>query len=346
MKFFRTALTLLLCLCLALPLSGCGESKSYKKEIVAMDTWMTLTAYGNKASAGLESAVGVINSLDAMLDPEKETSTVYAVNHAKGAAVVVPGQIKEMLDTATTVWERSDGALDLAIYPLVKAWGFVDGADTVPTQEQIDALLPTIDFSGVKITGFTESGDYLLTVPDGTQLTFGAVAKGCASDYAVAALKEAGVQSAIVSLGGNVQTLGLKPDGSNWSVGITDPQRTDSYLGVVSVGQTAVITSGTYWRNFQVDGVVYHHILDPKTGYPADSGLRSVTIVCDSGLTADALSTAMFVLGEEKALDYWRTYGGFEMILVTDDDRVVITSGLYDVFQSYGTNYTYEFAQK
>lgn len=346
MKKLKGPIAVLLGLCLLAALAGCGESKAQEKQIFSMDTVMTLTAYGKNADAGLDSAVGVINSMDTMFDPENENSDVYAVNHAKGQPTVVHGQVAEMLKTATTVYSRSDGALDLAIYPLVKAWGFVDGQYTVPSGDTISALLGDIDFSKVKLTDFADAGDYLVTVPDGMELTFGAVAKGCASNYAIAALRAAGVTSAIVSLGGNVQTLGTKPDGSDWNVAVQDPNDTGSYVGILSVGETAVVTSGGYQRYFEQDGVRYHHILDPATGYPADSGLLSVTVVCTDGTMADALSTALFVLGEDKALDYWRTYGGFDLVLVTDDDRVVVTSGLYEDFQAYGDRYTCDYASK
>ncbi|MEG1633877.1 MAG: FAD:protein FMN transferase [Oscillospiraceae bacterium] len=344
-KKLKTPLIALLCLCL-LSLSACGEAKPVKKQIFSMDTLMTLTAYGKNAEAGLSAAAGIINAMDAALDPENESSTVYALNSAKGEPVVVSGQIAEMLKTAATVSERSGGALDLAIYPLVKAWGFVDGSYTIPSDDAIAALLENIDFSGVSVTDFTESGDFLATVPSGGQLSFGAIAKGCASSYAVAAMRSAGVESAIISLGGNVQTLGKKPNGENWNVAVQDPNDTGSYVGMLSVGETAVITSGGYQRYFERDGVRYHHLLDPKTGRPADNGLLSVTIVCEDGTMADALSTALFVLGESAALDYWRDYGGFEAVLVTGDGRVVVTGGLYDVFEPYGDTYTYEYASK
>lgn len=344
MKRMKKLLVTLLCISLILPLGGCGEGTAHEKQLFSMDTAMTLTAYGKNAEAGLSSAAGIISSLDAMLDPENENSAVYALNHANGTGVVVKGQVVEMLNIAGTLCERSGGALDLAIYPLVKAWGFIDGKYAVPSPDEITALLGDIGFSDVKITAFTDSADCLVTLPAGTELTFGAIAKGCASNYAVAALRAAGVTSAIVSLGGNVQTLGKKPDGSNWNVAVQDPNDTGSYVGVLNVGETAVVTSGGYQRYFYGDdGIRYHHILDPATGYPADSGLLSATVVCSDGATADALSTTMFILGETKALDYWRTYGGFQMILVTADGRVVVTDGLYDEFTSYGENYDFSF---
>ena len=343
MKRIKTLLIALLCLISALPLGGCGGNKRYEEQLFAMDTAMTLTAYGKNAEAGLSSAAGVLRSLDATLDPENEDSAVYAINHANGGSVVVKGQVAEMLSAAAEVYERSNKALDLSIYPLVKAWGFIDGKYTVPSAEEIEALRGNLNFSAVTVTSFTESGDYLVTAPAETALTFGAVARGCASGYAVAALRASGVTSAIVSLGGNVQTLGLKPYGSNWNVAIEDPNDTSQYAGVLSVGETAVITSGSYQRYFEKDGKTYPHILDPHTGYPADSGLKSVTIVCTSGVTADCLSTALFVLGKDAALDYWRTYGGFEMILITQDDQIVCTSGLKSIFTLSNNSYSVAF---
>ncbi len=346
MKRFTRYCAALLCLALALPLAGCDKTTKVEKQIFSMDTVMTLTAYGDSAEKGLGKAVSVINAMDAALDPENENSSIYAVNHAKGEGVVVTGQVADMLSTAQTVYQRTGGALDPAIYPLVKAWGFIDSKFTVPSQDAIDTLLTQIDFSGVKVNSFPDSSDYLVTVPEGTQLTLGAVAKGCASDYAIAALRQAGVTSACISLGGNVQTLGKKPDGKLWNIAVQDPNDTGSYVGMLSIGETAVVTSGGYQRYFEQDGARYHHILNPHTGYPADNGLISVTIICESGVMADALSTSLYVLGEDKAIDYWRTYGGFDMVLVTDDDRVVATSGLYDVFSSYGDKYSYEYVSK
>ena len=177
-------------------------------------------------------------------------------------------------------------------------------------------------------------------------LTDYAVAKGCASDNAIEAMRQAGVESGIISLGGNVQTLGLKPDGSKWTVAIQDPNNTSSYVGVINVGETAVITSGSYQRNFtDTHGKFYHHILKPSTGYPVTNSLVSVTIICTDGVMADCLSTAMFVLGETAALNYWRTYGGFEMVLITSDNRIICTSGLLEEFTLSNSNYTLSYSE-
>ena len=124
---FHRIAAVLLCLCMLLPLSACGETKMYQKQVFAMDTVMTLTAYGNKGEAGLNAAQSVITSMDSMLDPDVETSTTYAINHAEGANVSVSGQVAKMLSTAQTVYNQSGGTLDLSLYPVIKRWGFTDG---------------------------------------------------------------------------------------------------------------------------------------------------------------------------------------------------------------------------
>lgn len=349
-KKCRRFLSLLLCalLCAAMPLSlsGCGEGKMAQSQIFAMDTIMTLTAYGKHREAGLEAAQGIITSMDSMLDPELTGSTVYAINNANGSSVVVSGQIAEMLSTAKLVYDQSGGALDLSLYPLIKLWGFVDGKYYVPTDEEISRSLALKCFDKMELNSFPNTGAYSVSFPAGGQISFASIAKGCAAENAISAMRQAGVESGIVSLGGNVQTLGLKPNGSMWTVAIQDPNNTASYLGVVNVGETAVVTSGTYQRYFtDVRGKTYHHILSPGTGAPVNNSLLSVTIICEDGTLADALSTAMFVLGESRALAYWRTYGGFEMILVTSDNRVVCTSGLIEEVTLSNDSYTLSFSE-
>jgi thiamine biosynthesis lipoprotein len=256
----------------------------------------------------------------------------------------VSDDITCLLDVAGDVNRRTGGALDPTVYRIVKAWGFIDRQYRVPEQEELEDLLSHAGMEVVRVKSADESGGQAeVCVPEGAALTFGAVAKGYAAWKAVEAMKEAGIKSAIVSLGGDVQTLGKKPDGGLWSVAVQDPGDTGNYVGVISVAEAAVVTSGSYERYFEQDGVTYHHILDPKTGYPADSGLLSVTVVCENGAYADALSTALFVLGEEGALEYYRRYGGCELVLITEDNRVVVTPGLKENFKEKGGAYSYEY---
>ena len=259
-----------------------------------------------------------------------------------------PGQVADMLTATKQVYKQSAGALDLTVYPLLKLWGFIDGKYYVPYDSEILDQLSRVCFDKVILTSFPSSGTYTVSMPAYGEMSFGAVAKGCAADKAIAAMRAAGVTSGIISLGGNVQTLGLKPDGTQWRVGIEDPNNPgNSYVGVLNVGETAVVTSGSYQRNFTdvTTGNTYHHILKPQSGYPVSNNLVSVTIICKDGTMADCLSTAMFVLGEVQSLNYWRSYGktdggGFDMVLITKDNRIICTKGLIEDFTLVNEGYT------
>ena len=330
----NSLLSIILLVCLLLCLTGCSE-KSVTKQIFAMDTYMEMTAYGDHADVALTDVIHTINQYALQLDPEVESGAVYALNHAGGSEVTLDPAIVDMLNTAKAVYEQSGGALDLTVYPIVKAWGFIDSAHTVPTHAQLEQLKSVPCFDEVNIDIHT------VTMPAGTEISFGAVAKGAMAERSKLILSNYGIKHAFLSLGGNVQTVGTKPDGSLWRVGVQDPKNLSGHLGIVSVGEMAVVTSGSYQRYFEQDGKLYHHIIDPATAAPAESGLVSATILCESGTMADALSTTMFILGEEAAVDYWRTYGGFAMILVTDDDRVVVVGDVE--FEATTESYTYEF---
>ncbi len=325
-----------LLLCLLLCLTGCSE-KPVTKQIFAMDTYMEMTAYGDNAEAALKDIIHTINQYALELDPEVESSAVYALNHAEGSEVTLDPVIVDMLTTAKTVYEQTDGALDLTVYPIVKAWGFIDSAHTVPSANELEQLKSVPCFDDVNIDIHT------ITMPAGSEISFGAVAKGAMAERSKLIAKDYGIKHAFLSLGGNVQTIGTKPDGSLWRIGVQDPNNLSGHLGIVSVEEMAVVTSGSYQRYFEQDGKLYHHIIDPATAAPAESGLQSVTILCESGTMADALSTAMFILGEEAAIEYCHTYGGFAMILVTEDNRVVVVGDVE--FEETTENYTYEYVK-
>ena len=233
----------------------------------------------------------------------------------------VSGETAELVSFALNMAEKTDGALDPTIYPVLRAWGFTTDTKQVPSEEEIDALLKYVDHEKITLDGT------LLTVPEGMELDLGAVGKGYAGDLAAEAVRAQGIECAILSLGGNIQTVGSRPDGTDWRVGLRSPWE-DGTLGVLRVSDMAVVTSGGYENYFEDgDGNVYWHILDPETGYPAESGLASVTIICPQGRMGDALSTALFVMGPQKAEEYWRKNGDFEMILVTDAGEILITEG-------------------
>ncbi len=339
----RRIIAFALCVFMVLPLCACTNDEPVQKQIFAMDTIMNITAYGKNASDGIDAAVGVINSLNDVLDPDNEGSYAYQINHAEGNDVIVTPQVNEMLSTALSVYKLSGGALDLSVYPIYKAWGeFKEETGRIPDDDELKELRKSLGFGKTEINDFEGEANFSVRMPAGTQISFGAVAKGCAAKYAIDAMRKNGVTSGIVSLGGNVQTLGTKPNGENWTVAVEDPNNTNAYVGTLSVGETAIVTSGSYQRYFTgSDGTKYHHLIDPSTGKPVDNDLVSVTIICEDGTLADCLSTAMFILGQKAALQYWRDNGGFDMIIITKDNEVLCTTGLIEVFTlTNTTDYT------
>ena len=263
------------------------------------------------------------------------------VSAGAGAPVVISPDCWSVLKTTLEIWAASGGALDPGLYPLSRAWGFIGGDYRLPSQNELNGLLSAKNTAGILL----DEAACAATIPVGTEVSLGAVGKGYTAQAVCDLMADMGVESAILSLGGNVQTLGeTKPDGSPWQVAVTDPHDTGAYAGVLTVGQTAAVTSGGYQRYFERDGVTYIHILDPAAGYPVDNDLLSVTVVTEDGALADALSTALFVLGKDGALDFYREQGGFELVLITKDDRVIVTPGLTDRFtETAAETYTYEY---
>ncbi|MBQ6366021.1 MAG: FAD:protein FMN transferase [Oscillospiraceae bacterium] len=340
----KAVLCMILCILMILPLAACGEGTAHQKQLFAMNTMFTLTAYGKRGQAGVNAAEATVVAIDAMSDPDVETSTVYALNHAEGAQVNVSGQVAEMLLDAQEVYDRTGGAYDITIYPLVDLWGFTDGRYYVPSQDEIYIQLGNLCMDLLTISKFPTSGTYTVQFPYYGKLSFDSCARGCAAKYAIDAMRKNGVESGIVSLAGNIQTLGNKPDGSLWSVGITDPNNPSGYLGVLSVGEAAICTTGSY-QKYMPSNPKYHHVLSTMNGYPTTNGLLSVTVIAEDGTMADCLSTAMFALGQSRAVNYWRQYGGFDMIMITGDGQIICTSGLLEEFDLRNSNYTLRYVE-
>lgn len=306
--------------------AGANEKVKETKNVFAMNTYITLTAYGEKAGTALDEAEDRIKNLESLLSVTDENSEIYAVNHSSGTPVRLSSDTERILSFALDMAQKTNGALEPTIYPVLTAWGFTTESYQIPTREKINQLLQSVDFHRVQIK------NHSLALPDGMQLDLGAVAKGYTGDEIANLLKNSGVTSAIINLGGNVQTIGTRPDGSMWRVGLKAPDA-DGHIGILEVSDCAVITSGGYQKYFiGEDGKQYHHIIDPATGRPAESGLVFVTIIGKEGKLCDALSTALFVMGTEDAILYWKQYGDFEMILLTDKDEIYITEGLENRF--------------
>lgn len=318
-------------LLLAGVLTGCSApaeemQQPVERSLFAMNTYMTFTAYGEDAQAALQEAEECIQQVEGLWSVTDEDSEIYQANHSGGQPVTVSEETAEIISFALEMAQRTGGALDPTIYPVLTAWGFTTDSKQVPSQQQIAQLLEQVGYDRIQLNGSE------LTVPDGMELDLGAVGKGYTADLVTEILRRHGVTSALISLGGNIQAIGSRPDGSDWRLGIRAPWESGN-LGVLTVSDAAVVTSGGYENYFDDEqGNIYWHILDPSTGYPADSGLQSVTIVGREGKMCDALSTALFVMGAQSAEQYWRENGGFEMLLVTDSGEILITEGIAEDF--------------
>ena len=285
----------------------------------AMDTVMDFQIYGDTKL--LRNAEEIVTDLEKKVSVTDPDSEIYAIN-LQGAGTLT-GEAEELMKLALSMCSRTEGMLDISVYPVVRAWGFTTGAYQVPEEETLQKLLPLVDYTKIQYDSATGQ----VTIPEGMTIDLGSIAKGYAGQLAAQYLRDQGVTSALLNLGGNVQTIGSKPDGTPWSIGIQDPMGSSPMMAL-SVSDQAVITSGGYERYFEQDGQTYWHIMNPATGRPARSGLLSVSVIGEQGSVCDALSTALFVMGLEKAARFWAASDDFEAIFVTDTGEIYLTEGL------------------
>lgn len=301
-----------------------ADIEEVSRDLFAMDTYMTVTAYGNNAQEAVDRAAEEIGRLDGQLSTGDSGSEVWQVN--KDGEGILSEDGAYLVERALELYESTEGAFDIAVYPIMEAWGFTDGKFQVPSRDTLERLLPLIDAEQIR---FDKKSGRISFNREGMRIDLGGIAKGYTSGQIMDIFRACGVESGLVNLGGNVQALGAKPGGNPWRVAIQDPDDPESTIGVVSVQDRTVITSGGYERYFEEDGVTYHHIIDPKTGYPAESGLVSVTVISADGTLADGLSTSFFIMGLEEAERYWRAHSdAFDMILMTDGGRIYATEGI------------------
>ena len=306
------------------------SNEEASKDIFAMDTYMTVTAYGAKAQEAVDEAEAEIQRLDELLSTGNEESEIAQLNQNKSA--ILSEDAGYLVERALELNKETDGAFDIAIYPVMEAWGFPTQNYQVPTADTLESLLKLADASQII---YDENSRKISFDREGMKIDLGGIAKGYTSSRIMDIFKENNISSGLVNLGGNVQALGTKPDGSKWRVAVQSPDDTEDYLGILSVEDKAVITSGGYERYFEQDGKTYHHIINPKTGYPAENGLTSVTVVSEDGTLADGLSTSLFIMGKEEAIEFWKAHSEeFDIIMLTDEGKLYVTEGIQDDFST------------
>lgn len=344
-KNMTKSFLIMLCVLLAISFTACSNSEvdPYENEGFAMGTIIRQRIYHDNAEDISRQVIDRITNIEDNMTINKEGGEINKLNSSAGMDFV---ELSEdtllVLNKAKKMSQLSWGAFDVTVGAIVKQWDMFSENPDVPSQETIHSLLGLVDYEGIIIDDSKVKLEKI-----GQKVDLGAIAKGFAGDEAIKVYSKNGVKSAFISLGGNIVALGGKPDGSPWKIGIRDPRGIEgSYIGIVSVKDKAVVSSGDYERYFEKDGVRYHHIIDPKTGYPADSGLMGSTIISDTSIDADALSTATFVLGLEKGMELIKKLDGVEAIFITDDKKIHTSEGLKDVFEFEDTGNGYEYIEK
>ncbi|MCC8081219.1 MAG: FAD:protein FMN transferase [Lachnospiraceae bacterium] len=314
-----------------------AEDESYSQDFFAMDTYMTLTAYGKNAQDAVEAGVAEIERLDALLSTGDSDSEIYALNAAGGGEL--SDETAYLIERSLEVYESTGGLYDISIYPVMDLWGFTasdESAFAVPEASVLEETLALVDAGKLALME-NEDGTVILSMEEGMQIDLGGIVKGYADDRIAEIFAEYGIESAIINLGGSVRVVGTKTDGSLWKVGIQDPEDSSGYLGGLALSDMAVVTSGGYERYFDDEetGIRYHHIIDPRTGYSACNGLISVSIISEDGTLADALSTSLFIMGTEEAIAYCEEHcvaDGFDVLMETEDGEIYITDRLEESF--------------
>ena len=303
---------------------GCAAQKELPKlsEVgFYLDTVITMTAYVEDGQI-LKDAMSECGRYEKILSRTVEGSDVWRINHADGAPVEVSDDTIAILQCAKRISDLSGGAFDVTIAPVSVLWDFTSGNAVLPDAEEIKKAAEMVDYTKIRVDG------NIVSLPAGMMIDLGGIAKGYIADRVKEYLEKRGVKHAVLSFGGNVVAIGLKPDGSEWKVGIQDIDKPTGGSMLISRNTGgSTVTSGIYERGFDLDGVRYHHLLSAETGWPVQNELASVTIFSDSSMEGDALSTAAFVLGTEEGLKLINSLEGIEAVFIARDRSAVYSSG-------------------
>lgn len=311
-----------------------GASSGYTVTTYSMGSYVQQTVTGGNEEEAAREAANAVAELEDLISWRKEGSDIAKLNDAAGTDfLALDERTQEILRTSLSVCSASGGAFDITIAPLSRLWDF-DENPHLPEADRIAKFLPSVDYASFSLL---EDGTAALQ-RSGMALDLGAVGKGAACDAAAASYASSGVDRAVVAVGGSVGVYGEKPFGEPWKIAVRDP-RGDGSLGELAIREGFVSTSGSYEKQFTEEGRTYHHLLDPKTGYPAESGLVSVTVWSGGGALSDALSTACFVLGLEESLPVLEQFDA-GAVFITEENEIYVTEALQGAFTLSGSGYT------
>jgi len=343
---YKTLKVAILVIILIIALVACkGWQKPVESENFLMGTIISQRVYGKNAQKAIDAVNRRILELEELMTVNRSAGDASKINEMSGKSLVpIDQSTLQVLKKAVYFSRLTGGAFDVTVGKIVQLWGISTDNPNVPDKQEILDSLKLVNYEDIIIDEYSCSAGLRY---ENQSIDLGGIAKGYAGDEAIRLYKEYGITSAYINLGGNVVVLGKKPDGSPWRIGIQNPRSSNGkYIGIVEVADKTVVTSGDYERFFEKDGVRYHHIIDPKTGYPSNSDLISSTIIADLSVDADALSTSTFIMGLEKSIDFVENLEGVEGIFITKDKKVYATSGLRDSFRFSDESGEFEYVEK
>lgn len=293
---------------------------SSEKSHIAMGTVVTQKVYGEFAAKRIQQTKAIVDGLDDMISWRNSSSEIAKLNSGETLEVAY---LTDCIKKCSEISTLSGGKFDITVGGVSRLWNIGEENERIPSEDEIKAELQNVGYGKIKL------GKDSVQLPDGVKIDLGAVGKGMACDMLKAYLDSSDMQGAIISVGGSILAWGdYNKAGDKWQIAIAHPRQEGEYLGVLSLDEGFVSTSGDYERYFEKDGKRYHHILDATTGYPAETDIISVTVVCDSGIISDALSTACFILGYEKSQELLAEYNAAAIFV--DKDMNISTVGEID----------------
>ena len=319
----KKAVALLMCAVILTGLCSCAAPQEQTTNLTAMNTLMQIRVFsslcdGTEAVTLLENE---IRRLENLFDANASESDVYRINSCEKECEI-SRDTAEIIKISKAAFEKTDGAFDITVMPVLRLWGFDNGNYGVPKKKNLKSALALVGSDRIALDGTT------LKKEKGTQISLGGVAKGYLGDRLLEIAKENGI-CGIVSLGGNIVLCGENEEKGFWSVGVKDPDNNSEIVCSFECGgNLSVVTSGAYERYFEFEGKAYHHIIDPETGKPAESDLKSVTVIGKNGALCDAYSTSLFVMGKNKAVEFIKENNDFEYVLITADNEIICSDGV------------------
>ena len=314
-SMFFALVTFLLC--------GCSAERDYSEQGIFFDTLVSVNIYGTKDKTVMEDCLILCEEYEQKFSRTIDTSEISKLNNARGEWVELSEDTIYLIEEAIRYSEMTEGAFDITVAPLAELWHVNDNEGIVPSEEEIKEAKSHVNYKLIEI-----DGNKIRLKDKEAKIDLGGIAKGYIADQLKELMLARGVKSAMINLGGNIAVIGTKEDGSNWNVGIQKPfADRNEVIGSVSIQDKTVVSSGIYERYFEYEGKIYHHILDPYTGYPSESDLEAVTIIGESSAIADALSTSCILLGSEKGMELIEGIPEAEAVFVTKKGEILESSG-------------------